>query len=212
MIRQINLHKVENPLLNMAFYSKCSICSVLHAQNNSVFCDFCTKYFFYIKEGDALLFNIKNLWIEVATKKTELNFSYYEFQNLEKELVQISEKNLAFSYNPQNLSWYIDFAYDSNNHDNLKAINTVIDEILTRFFENSYFNLDILNIEKNNIIQKLEYFDKHRVLDDNTRIYTPEFATILKLPKVKKSTLNYMSREVIVKNFYEYLPFFEPVD
>lgn len=209
MLKQIKLTKLENTHEELEFYSKCSICSVLHINNISSMCNFCTKYFFYVKEDDAIIFHFKNLWLDVAARKSELSYSHHDFLLLENELETVSDTNLAFTYNRKNMAWYIDTSYNQNDRDNFKKMfNTIID-LLTIFFTSSYFNLNILDIEKQKIYEYMEYFQNHRIFGNNSRILIPEFPALTKFAKIKTNMLNCMSRDNIVKNFYDHLPFYE---
>jgi hypothetical protein len=172
-------------------------------------CNFCTKYFFYVKEYDALIFHFKNLWLDLAARKNEIAYSHHDILILENELENIADTNLAFTYNRKNMAWHIDITYNQNDKDNFKTIFQIIVNLLTNFFKSSYFNLNILEIEKQKIYDDLQYFEKNRIFSNNSRILVPEFPALTKFVKIKTNMLNCMTRENILKNFHDHLPFYE---
>ena len=209
MLKQIKLTKLENSDEQLGFYSKCCMCSVLHVNNISSMCNFCTKYFFYVKEYDALIFHFKNLWLDLAARKNEIAYSHHDILILENELENIADTNLAFTYNRKNMAWHIDITYNQNDKDNFKTIFQIIVNLLTNFFKSSYFNLNILEIEKQKIYDDLQYFEKNRIFSNNSRILVPEFPALTKFVKIKTNMLNCMTRENILKNFHDHMPFYE---
>lgn len=204
MLKQIQLTKSENNIKdNLVFYTKCSFCKVLYKKTKENRCLFCRKYLNYVKIDSAMLFSLKNLITEISLRKRDFAFSHYDFLELEKSLVKITDQNLCFTYNPENLMWYVDVDFEVYDKYKVKYIYDTCIDVLNFFFEELNLNKHILELEKPSILQKIELFYDHRAYSSfNERLVMPDFS-VLKLNSPSFFVSSFRSN--ITRNFYDHL-------
>lgn len=212
MLKQIKINKLGHDIRQLRFYTKCASCSMLHLENCNSLCVFCKKYLHYIREPDLLFFTVKNIIMELAVRKEDLNFSHYDFLQLEKDLIEISDSNPAFTYNKSNMMWYIDFDFFNGSENNTQLIFDTCDQIYQKLFQQSYFNMDLYSLEKDNLRKKIEDFDSTRSLEDGEKILMLNFPAMQMRCKYKGTAISSMFRDNITRNFFENLSFYHTND
>jgi hypothetical protein len=212
MLKQIKIHKLSCDIKELQFYTKCAACSMLHVKSTNCLCDFCKKYLHYVRETDLLLFTVKNFIMELGLRKEELNFSHHEFVQLENDLIEISDKNPAFTYNKKNMMWHIDFDFFHDSEKRSSLIFETCNEIYEHIFQESYYNKEIYELEKPVLKKMIQTFDSTKTLQNDERILMLNFPTIQMRCKYKNAVICSMFRETITRNFFENLSFYQNLD
>lgn len=207
MIKQIEIINSDLGIQRFDFYYKCNFCSVLSNKTKDGFCRFCYKYLNYSKENDVVLFTVKNIFIQMAQKKIELNISHYDFLEIEKTLLKITDENFSFTYNANNLTWYVDFGFDQYNESLLQIVQTCSD-LIKNIFKKMYFNAELQDFSVNIVKEKIEYFEKNRCFKEKETILMPEVQTLYKVDALSQRMINSLDRINITRNFYENLNFY----
>lgn len=178
------------------FISKCEFCrSFCHNTVNSV-CMFCHRHLSYSKENDIMLFTVKNLLLEISQKKDAYCLSWFDFLQLEQGLLELSEKNTSFFYNPSNLFFYIDFGL--NNYETDQVIKTIdnLHEYTRKYF----------NIPKDKLVV-VDKMTSHIISSYDGDIQNRFFYTPLNLNLTRNLVVNNINRENLYEIFCEKLDF-----
>lgn len=117
MSYKVKFVKLYSSLEEINFSSKCQLCEIFTENTANNKCLFCNRYSLYTKETDSFLFTLKNFFVELAQKRDFFNLSWFDFQNLENELLKISEQNPCFQYNPYSLFYHVDCSKEIRNLD-----------------------------------------------------------------------------------------------
>lgn len=114
MSYKVKFVKVCSNLDEIKFKTRCEFCEILSNSSNEPVCNFCKRYLHYVPKNSCAIYTFRNLFIEVAQRKNILGeMSWFDFQNLECELLDICEQTLEVQYNSENLSFYLDLSnYD----------------------------------------------------------------------------------------------------
>lgn len=206
MIKQTKIQDTKRGLDRYEFFHKCIFCNVFSPKTQSNACNYCFRYFNYVDENNVAILTLKNIFIEMTKNKFSDNLSCFNFLKLEEQLVDESENNPCFSYNPYALNWHIDFAFDKTNPSQISSIIQTASNIVDRTCEKSWCTLAEKSTFMDDIVNKIDNFDKNR----NFKLpnIMPENA-VAEEQKHNYLSIIGMNRYSILKNFYENLSFYD---
>lgn len=136
MSYKVKFVKVCSSLEQIKFQTRCEFCEILATTSTEPKCNFCRRYLRYVQNDSCAIYTFRNFFAELALRKNIFNeMSWFDFQHLECELLDICENTLEVQYNPENLSFY----FDLRNYD-----------------ETCRFIMDIFDILHKKIVKSLE--------------------------------------------------------
>lgn len=204
MLQIIYLKKTKCTLKELHYSSICNYCKVLFCEqkdaNKRNICHDCTQKQHQIANNQTFIFSLKSSLYNIVNTKNN-NLSYFDFQAIEKFLINQSEKSNLFFYSSQNLQWYV-----SSDPDAYPIIFNVMFQIYYKLnkilFPNKNYDQKFL---MNKFQEKFTIFLKNERVSIDSKVFDP---ILDEFEKTDANLYLYLNRQIIFEKLNQTFDFF----
>lgn len=201
-MRKICFKKTKHTLKTFEYLKRCKQCESLFASSAPEnLCINCNRIIIFYTNCNIAIFTIRDV-IQASFKKRNLTF--YDFEVIEKKMLEKSNKNIFFTYSPETMTWYITIPHQTNESESNCIIETLLRmiEILT----------NALNLSNKNILQQIQKEIASLFLyHDNVHMKKSNLLNVLNifdLSCTNKLSLLLTNRNIIQKKINQSFDFF----
>lgn len=153
MSNRVSFIPVCNSLSDLSVESNCVFCRTFTDKLQGNLCNGCAKNTLNSRENEILLLSYKPYWFYLASKKDQINISWFDYLELENTILEQIENLNSVFYDKNNLFFYIDLNYLNTYKEKVcnafADINILINKELHNFSPDKSLNHNFYSILEN---------------------------------------------------------------
>lgn len=147
----------ESNVAEMPFLTKCIFCETFSEKTRKNYCKSCYRQLSYSQPNNLFIISFAKLFEKLAKNKNTILWSLYDFECLERQIIELSDSNPALTYRADNFMLYIDVSLRQTLQEcSVNELVKLIDEIYmlickdlflnsTQYFDIENTNLNLIN-------------------------------------------------------------------
>jgi len=141
----------EKTLQEINFLTQCSFCKTYNEKIRKNLCNYCYKILNYTKENDVVIYSFASFFQSIAANKSVLLMSWFDFECLEQEIIELCDEQPAISYRKDKFQIYIDLGLCTVLEEaSVNEISQKLDDIVNMICKNLY-------LDQTKYVKKREY-------------------------------------------------------
>jgi hypothetical protein len=153
MKQYIEFISEELTLAEIPFLAKCNFCETFSEKTKKNYCKSCYRQMIYSQPKNVYIISFAKFFEKLVKNKNGILWSLYDFECLERQIIELSDSNPALTYRADNFMLYIDCSLrhslqECSVNELVKLLDEIYMLICKDLFLNSsqYFDIENTNL------------------------------------------------------------------